>query len=62
MLLGIVMESLIRGMNGIEERMNLKKWDEDENEIRKFLEKLRNELEVSFIQSRLDRGVKEDEI
>lgn len=35
---------------------------EEEHSIRDFLKDLASELEVSFIQTRLDRGVKEDEI
>ncbi|EAS01755.2 hypothetical protein TTHERM_00564010 (macronuclear) [Tetrahymena thermophila SB210] len=48
--------------NTFEDKLNLKKWDEDEAEIRTFLNKLSTDIEQSFLQRRLDRGVKEDEI
>ncbi|KAL4437938.1 hypothetical protein ABPG74_001109 [Tetrahymena malaccensis] len=49
-------------LNTFEDKLNLKKWDEDEAEIKTFLNKLSTDIEQSFLQRRLDRGVKEDEI
>ncbi|KAL4487530.1 hypothetical protein ABPG72_007050 [Tetrahymena utriculariae] len=55
-------ESQSNILNTFEDQLNLKKWDEDEAEIKTFLKKLSTDIEQSFLQRRLDKGVKEDEI